>query len=45
MRAGTKECKTEKPFEFSTQLVDDINDEVNGKFRSYRSLVESDYGV
>lgn len=30
---------------FSTQLVDDINDEVNGKFRIYRSFVESEYGV
>lgn len=31
--------------EFSTQLVDDIHDEVNGKFRIYRSFVESDYDV
>ena len=31
--------------EFVTQLVDDIDDEVNGKFRIYRSFVESDYGV
>jgi hypothetical protein len=28
-----------------TELVDDIRDEVNGKFRIYRSLVESDYGL
>jgi phenylacetate-CoA ligase len=31
--------------EFVTELVDDINDEVNGKFRIYRSFVESDYDV
>ena len=31
--------------EFVTELVDDIRDEVNGKFRIYRSFVESDYGV
>jgi phenylacetate-CoA ligase len=31
--------------EFVTELVDDIRDEVNGKFRIYRSLVESEYGV
>lgn len=31
--------------EFVTELVDDINDEVNGKFRIYRSLVESEYSV
>ena len=30
---------------FSTELVDDINDEVNGKFRIYRSFVESEYDV
>ena len=34
-----------KDVEFVTELVDDIRDEVNGKFRIYRSLVESDYGL
>jgi hypothetical protein len=29
--------------EFAVVLVDDIHDEVNGKFRIYRSLVESEY--
>lgn len=31
--------------EFVTQLVDDIDDEVNGKFRIYRSFVDSDYSM
>jgi hypothetical protein len=29
--------------EFAVNLVDDIHDEINGKFRIYRSLVQSDY--
>ena len=29
--------------EFAVNLVDDIHDEINGKYRIYRSLVESDY--
>ena len=30
--------------ELNLELVDDIPEEPNGKFRIYRSLVESEYG-